>query len=192
MNYDNLLDYLDTLSQTPSDINEHIYTLYEYGKKCGSIIELGVRWPTSTWALLASKPKFMKSYDLLDPSYWQSSIDPVRDTAHEIGVDYEFVIANSLEIILPESDLLFIDTLHCYNQLKQELTIHHDKINKYIIMHDTSSYRHRDELSIEQGCSGEGLWLAIEEFLADYNHWKIHHEYKNNNGLTVLINENIL
>ena len=192
MNYSELLNHIDILSRTTSDINEHLHTLYEYAKQCDSIIELGVRWPTSTWPLLASKPKFMKSYDLFDPSNWGSSIQPVLDTAREIGVDYEFLIANSLEITLPDSDLLFLGTMHCYNQFHQELALHHDKVNKYIIMHDTMSYRNKDEGSLKEGCTGEGLWLAVEEFLETNNNWKLHHEYTNNNGLTILRNENIL
>lgn len=191
MNYNELLNHLDKLSKKTSDINEHLYTLYEYGKKCDSIIEFGVRCPTSTWALLASKPKIMKSYDIVDPSRCGCSIQPVLDTAREIDVDYEFLLNSSLEVVLPESDLLFIDTLHTYNQIKQELAIHHSKINKYIIMHDTITFRNTDER--RNGLTTKtGLWPAIEEFLVDNNNWSIHHEYKNNNGLTILINENIL
>jgi hypothetical protein len=192
MNEKELIDFVGRLSREPSDINEHLPTLLEYGRECETIVELGVRWPTSTWALLASKPKMMKSYDIKDPSHWGSSIQPVIDTAHNIGVNYEFIIASSLEIEISNIDLLFIDTVHCYNQLKQELSLHHKGVNKYIIMHDTTSYRIRDEGSIAEGCTGEGLWLAIEEFLQKNTNWTIKHEYTNNNGLTVLINENIL
>jgi hypothetical protein len=39
-----------SLCKTPSDINEHIPTLYEYSKKCESILELGVRSGVSTFA----------------------------------------------------------------------------------------------------------------------------------------------
>ena len=36
----------------PSDINEHLPTLYNYAKNCESIIECGVRGVVSSWALL--------------------------------------------------------------------------------------------------------------------------------------------
>ena len=192
MNEKELIYFVDKLSTKPSDINEHLPTLLEYGKKCETIIEFGVRWPTSTWALLLSKPKIMKSYDILDPSNWNSSITPVIETAKEIGVDYEFIISSSLEIEIISTDLLFIDTLHCYNQLRQELALHHDKVNKYIIMHDTTLYNNHDEGSLKQGCTGEGLQKAVDEFLLSHNNWKVDHIYTNNNGLTILINENIL
>ena len=192
MNEKQLKQHVQNLAFTPSDINEHIPTLYQYGKKCDSIIELGVRWPTSTWALLLSKPKVMKSYDVLDPSTWGTSIDPVIETAKEIGVDYEFILESSLEIEIINTDLLFIDTLHCYHQLSQELALHHHKANKYIIMHDTTSYQYKDEGSASEGCTGEGLQKAVDEFLLSHNNWKIDHVYTNNNGLTILIHENIL
>ena len=40
------------LCETPSDINEHLPTLYEYAKKCDSVIETGVRGCVSSYALV--------------------------------------------------------------------------------------------------------------------------------------------
>ena len=40
------------LCKKPSDINEHLPTLYKYASECESIAELGVRGVISTWALL--------------------------------------------------------------------------------------------------------------------------------------------
>jgi hypothetical protein len=41
----------NNLKNSPSDINEHLETLYKYATKCESIIELGVRGCVSSWAL---------------------------------------------------------------------------------------------------------------------------------------------
>ena len=38
------------LCDTPSDINEHLPTLFEYTKKCSSVLELGVRGCVSSYA----------------------------------------------------------------------------------------------------------------------------------------------
>ena len=42
----------DHAKNSPSDINQHIPTLYNYSKECESIIECGVRSVISSWAFL--------------------------------------------------------------------------------------------------------------------------------------------
>ena len=62
---------------------------------------------------------------------------------------------------------------HYYKQLKAELELHHSKVEKYIILHDTES------------CKME-LGQAILEFLKKNEEWTIIEHFSNNNGLTVL------
>ena len=38
------------LCNTPSDINEHLPTLYRYAKECNTVFETGVRGCISSWA----------------------------------------------------------------------------------------------------------------------------------------------
>jgi hypothetical protein len=177
---------------TPSDINEHIPTLVEYGSECDHITEMGVRAITSTWAFLGAAPKKLISYDIENPSKWGANIDQVYNVAKHYGLDYEFKKEDVLKIDIEETDLLFLDTWHAYCQLKAELDRHNSKAKKYIIMHDTTSYESRDEpLTSENAWEGEpptgkGLWLAITEFLDSTNEWELHKRYINNNGLTIL------
>src|SRR5207237_61445 len=105
-----------------------------------------------------------------------------------------------LSIGLPQVDLLFIDTWHIYGHLKRELAKHHPKVNKYIILHDTTvdewlGETIRCNLDYEQQCleSGYqkneillGLWPAVDEFLKAHPEWSLHKRYTNNNGLTIL------
>ncbi len=177
---------------TPSDINEHIPTLIEYASECESITEMGVRAITSTWAFLGSAPKRLISYDMEDPSHYGSNIQIVYDVAKQYGLNFTFTKADVLKINIEETDLLFLDTWHAYDQLKAELEKHSSKARKYIIMHDTTSYEYRDEpLTSEntfegEKSSGKGLWPAITEFLQSNPEWEIHKRYTNNNGLTIL------
>ena len=177
---------------TPSDINEHIPTLIEYASECESITEMGVRAITSTWAFLGSAPKRLISYDMEDPSLSGSNIQIVYDVAKQYGLNFTFTKADVLKINIEETDLLFLDTWHAYDQLKAELEKHSSKARKYIIMHDTTSYEYRDEpLTSEntfegEKSSGKGLWPAITEFLQSNPEWEIHKRYTNNNGLTIL------
>ena len=43
---------LNEVSQRPSDINEHIMTLYALAKECDTILECGVRTIVSSWAFV--------------------------------------------------------------------------------------------------------------------------------------------
>jgi len=123
-----------------SDINEHLPTLLKYACECEHITEMGVRWVSSTWPLLLSNPKKMISYDILrDPK-----INNVIQLANEYKIEYQFITADVLKIEIEETDLLFIDTLHTYNQLFYELQLHSDKCSKYIILHDTTSFEYID------------------------------------------------
>ena len=79
--------------------------------------------------------------------------------------------ASSLEIELFRHDLLFIDTIHSYEQLSQELKLHSPHTTKYIIMHDTVIPE---------------MQKAIREFLIANPDWKPKEVFDNNNGLTVL------
>lgn len=177
---------------TPSDINEHIPTLIKYASECDHITEMGVRAITSTWAFLGAAPKKLISYDIENPSKWGANIDYVYKVAEHYGLDYEFRKENVLKLEIEETDLLFLDTWHAYDQLKAELNLHSSKAKKYIIMHDTTSYEFRDEpLTSENAWEGEpptgkGLWLAITEFLDSTDEWELLERYTNNNGLTIL------
>jgi hypothetical protein len=97
---------------------------------------------------------------------------------------------------IEETDLLFIDTWHVYQQLKKEFELHADKSRKYIILHDTTTFGENGEgiastnINIVTGqieaIPHKGLWPAVEEFLESNTKWKLKERYTNNNGLTVL------
>ena len=177
---------------TISDINEHIETLYKYSLECDTIIEMGVRWVSSTWAFLMSKPKKLVSYDIVK----HENINQVILLANEYGLNYTFIECDVLNLKIEKTDLLFLDTLHTYNQLFNELTLHSPNVSKYIIMHDTVSfgfideniYNHASEIIKSVPKTKEGLKNAINDFLLTESgkNWEIFHEHTNNNGLTIL------
>jgi len=189
-----LEEKVNEIYKTPSDINEHIPTILKYGQECDHITEMGVRGILSTWAWLASAPaeKFI-SYDLYHPSHWGGNIGEVEDTARAYGINYEFKQADVLKIDIEDTDLLFIDTWHHYNQLKAELKKHSTKVRKYICFHDTTSYEHKSEpTTSENDFRGElqwdrGLWDAVSEFLEENKDtWKLKERFTNNNGFTII------
>jgi hypothetical protein len=179
----NLEQLVNNLYQTPSDINEHFPTIIKYGNECDTITEMGVRGIVSTWGWLACSPKFLKCYDLHNPSKWGGDIQSVYDTAEAYNIGFEFIQKNVLEIEIEETDLLFLDTLHVYSQVKQELELHSPKVKKYICFHDTTSY----EFNGEDRKQGTGIWPAIEEFLEEKkDEWVLKERFTNNNGFTII------
>jgi len=161
-----------------SDIHEHLPVLKKYASECDHITEMGVRGIVSTWAFLAGKPKKMISYDINNPAEYGANINEVYDNAGD--TDFKFIQANVSDIEIEETDLLFLDTLHVYRQLKKELELHSAKTRKYIIMHDTQSF------GVRGADGGEGLRRAVNEFLESDNNWHIKEDLTNNNGLTIL------
>jgi hypothetical protein len=156
-----------------SDINEHLPVLREYGEKVNHITEMGVRDIVSTYAFLAARPKQMVSYDIM----------PI-DTNHIHSLapytEYNFILGDTRQVMIEPTELLFIDTLHTYEQLKTELSLHAHKTSKFIIFHDTEIFGVRGQ------DGSEGLLKAIDEFLEINPVWTTHLHLKNNNGLTIL------
>jgi hypothetical protein len=189
----NIDEIIKVVSETPSDINEHILTLKSYAEKCDHITEFGVRAPTSTWAFVAGKPKVLRSYDISHPDLHSAdaiaglSLADVESICKELDIDFKFELADVLAVDIEQTDLLFIDTEHHYYQLKQELHIHASKVNKYIVFHDVITWGRFGEVYGRPNLIIPGLSYAIEEFLA-YNkkQWKMADFYQNNNGLLVI------
>jgi len=185
-----LLKYKE-LKSTPSDINEHFDTLLKYGSECKKITELGVRGICSTWAFLASRPEKLTSYDLKHPTFFGGNLEEVTEATNEVGINFEFIEGDSTKIVIDNTDLLFIDTWHTYDQLSLELKLHSGNVNKYIVLHDTTNYEYQDETfrhvhAWQKPFQGGGLWKAVEEFLIKNNNWSLKERFVNNNGLTIL------
>lgn len=165
---------------TPSDIHEHLPVLYELARECDHIIEMGVRSGVSTRAFLRVDAKLI-SYDIETD---QRVVDLVNE-ARNAGKDSTFIEADVLKVDIEETDLLFIDTWHTYEQLKQELSLHGNKSRKYIVFHDTNTFGLKNEGGEANGTS-QGLLPAIIEFVMSNPHWRFKKFLTNNNGLTVL------
>ena len=157
-----------------SDIHEHLPTLYKLAKSVCRITEFGVREGNSTIAMVASRPVKMFSYDInpMDTN--------LRNTLTD-RANFHFIQGDSTVVNIESTDMLFIDTLHTYDQLLVELFRHHRQVTKYIVLHDTESFG-------EIGEDGtKGLNEAINEFLCgNPSEWHLKDRYTNNNGLVVL------
>jgi hypothetical protein len=205
-NIEHIKNKYEFLCEKKSDINEHLPTLFKYSCECESILECGVRYCVSSYALLyglLNNNKNKKKIILND--VLELNIDEILNLTNDLDVDLSYKWISNLELKLNENiDLTFIDTWHVYGQLKRELNKYGKITNKYIIMHDTTidgenseSVRNKHDISekmIKYNYTyeevTEGLWKAIEEFLSENKEWVILERYTNNNGLTILKNIN--
>jgi hypothetical protein len=154
-----------------SDINEHISVMHKYANECHHITEFGVRDGVSTWAWLASRAKVIRCFDIKNVT---DNLKSHYESAKATRKDFTFTCVNTIadKLEIEETDLLFIDTEHTYEQCAKELKMHGHKVKKYLMFHDTT-------LCLE-------LNKAIEEFLNNNTNWKIKEIFNNNNGLTIL------
>jgi hypothetical protein len=163
--------------KTPSDINQNLPVLYELAKECETIVEMGVRTGVSTRAFLNTDASLI-SIDIQK----NATVEKLFALADASGKSCQYCIGDTLKIEIAETDLLFIDTLHTYEQLTQELKLHGNKAKKYLIFHDTHTFGMVGEIGIDK----RGLMPAIIEFVIANPHWGFYIHKTNNNGLTVL------
>ena len=181
-------DVFNKFKQVESDINQHLFTLYLLAKDCNHVTEMGSRWGHSTFSILSSGVNQFIAYDL----DMNDNIEIAFDMSIKENINFQFNKKNVLEVDIEKTDMLFIDTWHKYGQLKEELKLHSKNVNKYIVLHDTTSYENRAEpdwgvyQDIKPLPSGKsGLWPAVEEFLLENKDWEISMRYTHNNGLTI-------
>ena len=177
------------------DIHEHLLTLRNLATECEHVTEFGTRHGISTAALICGQPDKVVTYDL-NVKFFEPFRFETEALAQTAGVEFQTVEGDVLGVDIEETELLFIDTFHTYNQLTAELNKHARKVKKYIVLHDTVTYGTRDESPYDNAevstyldglqRSREGLWMALEDFLEGNVDWKLDIHYENNNGLTVL------
>lgn len=161
---------------TISDINEHVPTLRRLAADCQRVTEMGVRSGVSTAAFLFARPDSLICYDLDQ----HPNTATLAAAAAEAGIAFEFVQGDVLAQKIAETDLLFLDTYHAYDQVRQELALHAGQVSRYLVLHDTTTFAVHGE-------GGQpGIWAAIQEFLESHPEWRLAERYENNNGLTIL------
>jgi predicted O-methyltransferase YrrM len=167
-----------------SDINEHLPMLSFLAEQCDHVTEFGVRTGESTLAFLhglrGKHDAHLRSYDINDDYRVKQSFQPLTKT------DWIFVTASTLTISKIEpTDLLFIDTLHNFTQVSQELALHGDQSKRWIAFHDTETF------GTVGDDGGEGINKAIHEFMDARPEWRVVYHTHRNNGLTVIERESV-
>jgi hypothetical protein len=182
--YDTLRAMHQYAARKRSDINEHLPLLSFLAQQCDHVTEFGVRTGESTLAFLhglrGKHDARLRSYDINDDYGVFKAYAPLTKT------NWVFATASTLTIPKIEpTDLLFIDTLHNFTQVSQELALHGDQAKRWIAFHDTQTFG-------TVGDDGdEGIFKAISQFLGSRPEWReVYHTHKNN-GLTVIERESV-
>ncbi len=191
-------------SQT--NVNEHYETIRALAQECDSVTELGVDEFLTAWPLLKgmadNKGAKRRDYLAVERKPCPEVFEKVRRLALQDAIKMQYIQGNSINVKIPDTDLLLIDTFHAYPQLKKELERHHKKTRKYIVILNTETdgeqselvrlyyYYDIDKCMHELGCSESeicvGLKKAVADFLQLHPEWTVAAEHKNSHGMIVL------
>lgn len=159
------------------DISAHLPFLEFIASQCNHVTEFGTRECYSTVAFLAGCKGKVVSYDI------KSYPAIIELKYYELPCLWEFKQQSTIdpELKIEETDFLFIDSLHTYDQVKQELK-QAKYVKKFLGFHDTFS---QGEMSLDMPGT-KGIIPALVEFLNENHDWKVVYHVIFNHGLTLL------
>lgn len=179
----------------PRDLEKHFPKLRELATGCQRITEFTKR-RESTVALAAGLYSVANhTTTTIDPqnperktykftSYNLESNDSAVGEIGKLSVnvfDFELHSVESPAVAeITETDLLFIDSQHTYERLRDELKKFAPRVSRYIVLHDTALHGFHGE------DGGAGLLQALKEFMRDDPKWSIVYHTQDQYGLTVL------
>lgn len=168
-------EYFDFImsGRTHHNMIPYMEYLENLARQCKFIVEFGVNTGSSTTAFACGLPAdgMLFSYDI--------SPDCHRD--REEGPVCMFTVADTSKLqAIPVCDLLFIDTFHSYEHIKQELK-HGNSSQRFICIHDTAIHE-----TLGEDGSRPGIWQAVVEFMEENLHWVIRDRMFGKWGLTTL------
>ncbi len=155
----------------------HYETLCTFASKCKTVTELGINSGCATLAFLLSGCKNVISYNVVIS---QNALK-VRQAAQDDNISFKLINKDNLKTKIKKTDLLYIDTDHWYGQIKSELSRHHKRVRKWIIMNNTETFGHINPFD-----GRPGMKAAIYEFLEENPEWIVKEHSIEGHGLTIL------
>lgn len=165
-----------------SEMSAHLPLLEYFASQCNHVTEFGTRSCNSTVAFLTGAKKKVVSYDI-QPTPSIMELMEMKNRG-ELPCEWEFVCKSTSNpnIFIEDTDFLFVDTLHTFAQVQQELKLHADKVNKWIGFHDVFS----QGLASLDSPGTEGINRAIKEFIDTQKCWKVIYHVPFNHGLLLI------
>jgi hypothetical protein len=197
----------DALLDESDPMHAHLGLIRALTRPNDTIVEIGVRQMSCTLAFLASRPAHYIAVDLFVPMY--DRVKPAEFVANALGTTFEFIQGDVLEVELPSADILMLDSLHSYAQLRAELARLSVNITRFIFIHGTAApWSQQDEVpgpvllskltasaNLTRSVSERrGVWPAIVDFLASEPGllWMLWKRDNTARGLTVLRRQSTL
>lgn len=167
------------------DIQKHLPTLTDYAGEVHSAMEFGCRSGNSTTAILRGLPVngTLFSVDInLCPRE-----EAILQACKEDSKKWFFMHMRSVLATHIDVELLFIDALHTYEDVRNELQVAstYAKSLRYIIFHDTELFGWFGQTT--RGKPGSGILPAILSFMYNTPHrWYVDYYTRECCGLLVL------
>lgn len=177
-------------SSAPDQMSFHMGRLRELASECETAVEFGVRRANSSVALLLGVKRQLTSYDIEWPQRYAHLISRIEAAA---GPKWLKIPRDSREAEFQETDLLFIDSLHTYDQVAAELR-HADRVRKFLVFHDSISHgsigqdpvKRKDATTWVPNPEVMGIRPAIDHFMIAHRDWRIRDHFTDHSGLLVL------
>lgn len=185
--------YRQHLTYTKRAMTAHLPRLRTLATGCAVAQEFGVKYGASSVALLLGA-KQVVSYDTVETSQ-------ARHLAALAGPRWQYTIQDSRTAPVTPCDLLLVDSLHTYAQVKAELARHAASVRRYLIFHDTITFGSigangetghwiwRQEPGVAVTLPHLGIRPAIDELMMADRSWRIAAHYVDSHGLLVLKRE---
>lgn len=165
-----------------SDTVLHLPVLEYYASLCEHVTEFGVRDGESTSALIGGCTGDVHSYDI--------QRTPIVDFLEGIELpcrSWTFHRGSTIDPSLgvSETDMLYVDTLHTYDHVSQELSLWGRKARRFIAFHDTFACGEFDVSGLNP--KARGILPAIEEFIQKHpGDYETAYRTNASNGLWIL------
>ena len=162
------------------DLDEHLPKLYELAKKCDSATAITKRREAAIPLLAARCSKFVRVF-----SYETDALfEHLRTLQLEEKLTEVLTISSPIDSniqSIERTDLLFIDSVHTFEQLIKELSVYGPLVNKYIVLHDVAIYDFKGEDD-----KSPGLLAAVIAFVRSNPEWTVVYHTRSQYGLMVL------
>lgn len=171
--------------------NPHLHELRNLAADCDVVVELGTKHGRSASAFLAANCEVW-SIDLVESAR-------ARRLEELAGGRFHFIVGDSRNVVIPECDLLFVDSLHTHAQVAAELEVHAGSVRRRLVFHDTITFGSVGA----DGETGQPSWFpmktgdsvppehlgirpAIDDLMIRDRSWSIAAHHVHSHGLLVL------
>lgn len=167
-------EVFEVVKEIPRDLEQHMDFLKDISSKCSHVTEISKR-KESLIALAAGKPKKIVSHNI----EIHSMLERVEELATDTEMERSFLRSTDVDSI-EKTDLLFIDTVHTYPMMMDELRKFAPSVKRFIVARGTQT---NGEIG-EDG--GRGILHALRLFMKENPKWSVIEHHEHQYGMTVL------